>query len=406
MRILHINQSDTSGGAAIACDRLHAGLIKSSIDSRILVGEKKSTHQATISLPRIRYIEKLAYTLSHPLGLNYLNTFSSFFIPHHDFYKKTDALIFHNLHQGQFGYFNYLSIPFLTQPKPAIFLLHDMWAFTGHCAYSFDCTRWQTGCGQCPYPDTYPAITTDNTHLEWKLKRWSYQKANLTIVTPSQWLADQAKKSILNHLPIHHIPNGLDTDVYKPKDQHYCRQQLGLPIDKHIIMFGAASLSDSRKGSDLLTKALIRLPPSIKQNSILLTFGNSQSTADSLDISTVQLGYLHSDDQKAVAYSAADIFVFPTRADNLPLVLQESMACGTPMVSFNIGGVPELVRPNITGLLAPPENVDALSHAIAQLLTTPDILKKMRHHCRRIAQQEYSVELQVQRYIALMQDIL
>ncbi len=129
-----------------------------------------------------------------------------------------------------------------------------MWSFTGHCAYSYDCDRWQTGCGKCPYPDSYPGISRDSTAWEWKLKNRTYQHSNLTIVAPSQWLAEQARKSMLGQFPIHCIPYGIDTDAYQPLDSGQCRSVLGIPLDKRVLLFGAQSLTDQRKGGDLCLK--------------------------------------------------------------------------------------------------------------------------------------------------------
>ena len=210
MKILHVNQSDVSGGAAIAAYRLHQGLLAQQVESRLLVGHTtlKSDRVATVS--RSYRTEAQLSRFTDGLGLNYLNLISTFKVSKHSFYQQADVLNFHNLHNG---YFNYSAIPSLTKSKPAVFTLHDMWSFTGHCAYSYDCDRWKKGCGQCPYPEIYPAIRKDNTRLEWKLKNWIYRRSNLAIVTPSRWLTEQAQQSMLNHLAIHHIPYGIDTET-------------------------------------------------------------------------------------------------------------------------------------------------------------------------------------------------
>jgi glycosyltransferase involved in cell wall biosynthesis len=282
-----------------------------------------------------------------------------------------------------------------------------MWSFTGHCAYSYDCDRWKIGCGKCPYPDRYPHIYADNTKLEWKLKDWVYSHANLTIVAPSQWLAAEARASMLGRYNVRCIPYGIDTEAYQPIDTHECRQAIGLPIDKKIIMFGATDLTDERKGGDLLLKSLQNLPESIKSETILLTFGSGgEEIAQQVGMKVVNLGYLNSDREKSIAYSAADLFIFPTRADNLPLVLQESIACGTPMVSFKIGGVPDLVRPGITGYLAEPEDCIDLCSGIVRLLEDNDLRQVMSTNCREIALKEYALSIQAQRYLELYQQLL
>jgi glycosyltransferase involved in cell wall biosynthesis len=282
-----------------------------------------------------------------------------------------------------------------------------MWSFTGHCAYSYDCDRWKIGCGKCPYPEAYPAIQRDNTHLEWTLKNWVYERSHLTIVTPSRWLAEQAQLSMLSRFPIHHIPNGVKTNLYQPLDPEQCKAVLGIPVTKRVLMFGAEILGDLRKGADLLLKVLQGLPQSLKSEVLLLTFGKSgDEITKAADMEVFNLGYIGGDRMKAIAYSAADLFLFPTRADNLPLVLQESMACGTPMVSFKVGGVPDLVRPGVTGYLANPEDIKDFQDGILELLEDPDLRAQMGQNCREIALQEYSLALQTQRYIELYQQIL
>lgn len=404
MKILHINQSDISGGAAIAGYRLHQGLLAQEIDSKMLVGNVKTDSDRIATVPRKTRIENQLYRFTRYSGLNDINLFSSFDIPNYKFYQDADILNFHNLHTG---YFNYLAISKLTKTKPAIFTLHDMWSFTGHCAYSYDCDRWKIGCGRCPYPDIYPAIRRDSTSIEWKLKNWIYSKSNLTIITLSHWLTEQAKASMLSRFPIHHIPNGIDTDAYQPLDRHLCKAVLGIPQNKKVLLFGADSLKDKRKGGDLLFNALQQLPQSLKAEVLLLTFGNgSEAITAKLGIPTIGLGYISSDRLKSMAYSAADLFIFPTRADNLPLVLQESMACGTPMVSFDIGGVPDLVRPMVTGYLAKPEDAKDFCNGIVELLENEQLQQTMSVNCRTIALTEYSLELQAERYIKLYKEIL
>jgi glycosyltransferase involved in cell wall biosynthesis len=404
MKVLHINQSDIGGGAAIAAYRLHQGLLAQQVRSSLLVDKRQSDSDLVATISRKRYVEGLSGRLGYHLGLNYVNLTSSFKIPSHRFYIESDILNFHNLHSD---YFNYLSIPTLTRHKPAVLTLHDMWSFTGHCAYSFDCDRWKIGCGSCPRLDSCPSTARDNTRIEWKLKRWSYNRSNLTIISPSKWLADLASESLLSGFPIHHIPNGIDTDIYKPLDPIVCRSALGISNKKRVILFVAHSLQDPRKGSDLLVSALQKLPDSIKSETLLLTMGEGSTTlSSSLDIQTMSLGYIGGDLLKAIAYSAADIFICPTRADNLPLVLQESMACGLPMVSFNVGGVPELVRPGLTGLLAKAEDSIDFSETIVQILTDKSMRQRMANTCRETALEEYSIQLQAKRYASVYKEIL
>jgi glycosyltransferase involved in cell wall biosynthesis len=406
MKILHINQSDIYGnGAGIAAYRQHQGLLAQSIHSRLLVGILKtnSTHVASVPKNK-RRIESLLYRFTSQVGLNDVNYIGSFDIHNHNFYKEADILNFHNIHSG---YFSYLALPSLTATKPAVFTLHDMWSFTGHCCYSHDCERWKVGCGKCPYLDTYPAVKRDNTSVEWNLKKWIYSRSNLTFVTNSSWLVEQAKQSMLINFPIHYIPQGIDTEAYQPLEKEQCRALLGIPPGKKVLMFASLDLTYPRKGGDLLLKALKSLPESLKDEIVLLTIGNGgEAISQAIEMPNLYLGFLSSDRLKSIAYSAADLFLFPTRADIFGLVAQEAAACGTPTVSFNVGGVPDIVRPGVTGYLARPEDANDFCSGIIQLLEDEALRKQMGQNCRGIVLEEYSLELQAKRYIELYHKVL
>ena len=366
MNVLFINISDTKGGAALGSYRLHKEILAKGFSSKMLVGEACSKNSLVDQLPRT-YKDKFLKLFAESIGLNYINVLSSFnSITSHQFFDEADILNFHCLH---YGYFNYLAIPKIAKRKPVLYKLSDMWSFTGHCAYSFDCEKWKTGCGSCPYPDNYPVIKHDSTGLEWNLKKWVYRNSPLSIVTPSKWLQSVAKQSILKQYSIDFIPNGIDLDAYSPVDKEVARHAIGIPMNKKVILFAAQNLQDPRKGSDLLSGAFDQLPQGLKNDVVLVCFGSGGEAVKALtDLPLIDLGYITGDRLKALIYSSADVFVFPTRADVFGLVLLESMACGTPLISFAVGGVTELVRPNITGLLAQPENASDLSLKLAELI--------------------------------------
>ncbi|MES1021712.1 glycosyltransferase family 4 protein [Gloeocapsa sp. BRSZ] len=408
MKVLHLWRSDSGtrgGGGAVSMHRLHLGLKAAGVDSQILC-ESKTTESSDVQVLErwsgLETLGKCLKQLTSRLGLNDIHRISSFKIKQHPAYIDADILHFHGTHSG---FINYLALPYLTARKPAVFTLCDMWTFTGHCAFSYDCNRWQIGCGNCPYPDLNPSIRRDNTRLEWKLKEWTYNHSNITFVTKSTWLTQIAQQSLLSRHPIHEIPNGIDTDIYQPLDRAQCRTQLGIPQDKNVLMFAAVQLNHFQKGGDLLLKALQRLPASIKAETVLVIFGHSgEAIAQTIGMPTLNLGYISDERHKAVCYSAADLFLFPTRAETFGNVALESMACGTPVVSFKVGGVPDLVRHGITGYLATPEDAQDFSHGIAQLLAHSS--NDMSQQCREIALHEYSIESCTQRHIKLYNQIL
>ena len=410
MKVLQVHYTDSpsrAGGGIVAMLRLHAGLKRAQIDSKILCKVKSPGFADSDVIPSSRKIERLESLLKRftvRFGLNDVHCMSTFGIKKSTAYVEADIV---NIHGLQGGYFNFLALPHLTEDKPGVLTLHDMWPFTGHCSINYGCERWKIGCGRCPYPEASPPIQKDATRLEWKLKNWTYKRSNLAVITLSTCRTEEVKQSMLNRFPIYQIPNGIDLHAYQPLNREKCRDILGIPRDKKVLMFAAAKLYLFNKGGDLLLETLRGLPKSLKTESILLTLGDGgERVADAAEIPSIHLGYVANDRLKAAAYSAADLFVYPTRAESLPLVLQESMACGTPMVSCRVGGVPDVVRPGLTGYLAEPEDTNDLRNGVIQLLEDHDLRNRMSESCRTIAVDEYSLELQVERYIKAYREIL
>jgi glycosyltransferase involved in cell wall biosynthesis len=406
MRVLHLWKNDFlgGGGGAIAMFRLHSKLREAGIDSWIMCQRKSTDSPFVKVVPPPHRIERRIRFFTSRLGLNDIHRLSSFKIKQQEVYKKADIIHFHGTHSG---FINYLSLPALVKNKPAVFTLHDMWCLTGHCGYSYDCERFKTGCGKCPYPDEHPRIRRDGTKWEWKLKNRVFNKSHFTILCPSAWMANQAKQSILSHYPIRQMPCAVNTGDYQPLDPELCRTLLGIELHKKVLMISSIKLTDYRKGADLLIRALEGIPKSLKSEIILIVLGQQgAAVADSTDIQTIDLGYVSSDRIKAIAFSAADLLVLPTRADNFPLVSLESIACGTPVVAFRVGGVPEQVRPEITGYLAEPENEADLQAGILRLLEDNSLRAFMSEQCRKIVLEEYDLDLHTKRHIDLYSQML
>ena len=240
-----------------------------------------------------------------------------------------------------------------------------------------------------------------------RLKRWVYRRSRLTVVAPSQWLGGLARESALSRFPLHHIPYGLDTEIYEPLDRETCKTLLGISPKKRVVLFGAPDLNDARKGGDLLVTSLQNLPPSLGNNVVLLTMGEGgEVLSKAVTLKALHLGYVANDRLKTIAFSAADLFLFPTRADNLPVVLQESMACGTPVVSFQVGGVPELVLPGVTGYLARSEDAKDFADGIVSLLDDEPLRLEMGKRGRERVMREYGLDQQARKYIELYRKML
>ncbi|MFQ5576763.1 MAG: glycosyltransferase family 4 protein [Anaerolineae bacterium] len=408
MNVLHINTSAYAGGAARAMARLHRGLITQGHTSRIVAksGPPNDPEVYTVAgnaWPG-RIVNALAVRADAWFGIPTGHrapgaTFNS------NLFRQTDVIHLHNLH-GR--YFNYHRLPDMSARKPVVWTLHDMWAFTGHCAYSYNCERWQTGCFQCPLLRgkgrlrVEPQPTRlDRTRQIWRNKRALYRRAGLHITAPSRWLADLARQSILAGTgTIQHIPNGVDLNIFRPLDRDAARAELNIPPAANVIFFAAANITAYRKGFAHLPAALKALEPA--GPTVLLTMGAvSESGPQAARFKQVNLGHLSDERKQCLAYNAADLFVFPTLADNQPLTVIESLACGTPVVAFKVGGVPEMVRHMQTGYLARPGDARDLAHGIQTLLHNDALRAQMRRRCRELAETTHDLNEQTRRHIAL-----
>lgn len=404
MKVLLIHEHGRShgGGAVTALYRLHAGLRARGVDSILACRRRELQTPDIVNLPAAPRTERMIQTVTWRLGLNDVHCVSTFKLKKFQPFLEADVV---NIHGWHTNYFNYLALPMLARHKPIVGTMHDMWSITGHCSQSYDCTRFLTGCGKCPYPDTFPPIGRDATAWEWKLKKRVYDRSKITFVAPSRWLFDLSKQGLLREHDVRQIPNPVDTDIYKPRDMRACRDELGLPHDKHIIFFISVALNNKTKGGDLMVKALDMLPPRIKNNSMLLLLGErGEEFAKACGVEARALGYIHDDQQKAVIYSAADVTVQPSRAENQSLVILESMSAGVPVVAFDTGGMGEIVRAGPGGILVNQENYEQFSHAMATILDHKSMARELGAGGRHSVMQNYSLDLHCQRYIDLFQE--
>jgi glycosyltransferase involved in cell wall biosynthesis len=403
MRVALVNCSDAGvSGAQIQVGRLIAGFHRAGIETRLFCRER--TRRETLPLPTRKTIERLLRQFTQRLlGLNDVHCVSSFRLPEDPAFRECDVVDFHGIHWDTFSY---LALPRITKEKPAVLTLHDMWAFTGHCHASLECDRWRTGCGRCPHPQVAPAIRRDSTRLDWRLKRWSYQRSRLAVVAPSRWMAGVAREGILGRFQVHRIPHGIDTDVYRPLDPAACRSMLDVPPGKQVVLFAVDDLTNRIKGGDLIVKAIRALPARVKDNLVFLLMGrNGDQIASEVEQPVKCLGYVKADPVKAMVYSAADVFVHPTRADSFGLTVLESLACGTPVVSFRVGGIPDMVQSRHNGFLAEPDDAEGLARGIAEVLA-PEDAASLRQNSREVVLREFRIEQQAARYAELYHSLI
>lgn len=281
---------------------------------------------------------------------------------------------------------------------PLVWTLHDMWAFTGGCSYSEGCNRYEGNCGCCPMLGK--GEENDLSRRIWKRKRSAWKNLNLTVVTPSLWMKTCAQKSsLLREHPVECVPNGIDTGIFYPEGMEFARQKLDLPARARIVLFGATSAdSDPRKGFDLLAAALARLPREIEGVPVVaVVFGNhGPTTISGLDIPLQALGVIKTDEHLRLIYSAADVFATPSREDNLPNTVIESLACGTPVVAFDIGGMPDMIDHERIGRLVKPFETAAFASALSAELAQGNLERRAR--CRQTVLDKFGMDRQAAAY--------
>lgn len=296
-----------------------------------------------------------------------------------------DIIHLHNLH----GWF--LNCPmifdYIKRHRIRVILtLHDCWSFTGRCPYFImaKCDKWKTGCGDCPYPkDSYPPALVDKTAKMWHLKKqWFTGIEDMTVVTPSQWLANLVKESFLKDYTVKVINNGIDLSVFKPAESDF-RQKHG--IGDRYLLLGVADSWGARKGLDVFVELSKRLDP--KKYQIVLV-GTNDNVDKQLPDNIISVHRTNNQQELAEIYSVADLFVNPTREEVLGLVNIESLACGTPVVTFNSGGSPECID-ETCGVVVECDDINAMEYEIIRIAKDkPFTLEKCLRRAKQFDQNE------------------
>ena len=411
MKVLIPSNYDLKGGAARATYRLHQGLQNIGVDSQILAAYKSSNDASVLELPdkfgrkfknfRAR-LNRLPLKLYPKLGQV---IFSPQWVP--DSLASAVAKInpdVINLHWVCEGYMQIETLPKFN--KPVVWTLHDMWAFTGGCHYSEDCDRYLDSCGACP--QLHSTKDADISRWIWQRKAKAWQNLNLTLVTPSHWLADCAKSSsLLQDYPVKVIANGLDSQLYKPLNRGQVRDSLSLPQNKQLVLFGAMQGTGDRwKGFPLLVPALQRLSKSGWEDKIeVLVFGCAapESPID-VGFKTHYLGRLD-DETLAKVYAAADVMVVPSRYEAFGQTASEALACGTPVVAFDVTGLKDIVDRQQNGYLAQPYDSEDLARGIAWVLEDPQRHQKLCENARIKVEQKFTLEVQAIEYKNLYEEV-
>ena len=447
LRILQVNTADLGGGAERVAWNLHRTYRAQGHQTWLAVGQRYSTDKdvlpfaaQTRGVPRLRAFHRPVFGsvravdvvrwLSRPQGFRaWWHGEEDFEFPASwrllDLPPVTPQIVHaHNLHGG---YFDVRMAPSLSRRVPLFLTLHDAWLLSGHCAHSFDCERWKTGCGHCPDLGIYPAIRKDATAFNWQRKHALYAQSRLYVATPSRWLMRKVEQSILAPAIIEAqvIPNGVDLSVFHPANQQDARREMGLPADGEILLCAAHTIRRNMwKDYRTLQRAVTVVGErrAHRGRPLLLIGLGETASATRLGAAHVQfVPYQHDPAIVARYYQAADVYLHASRADTFPTTILEALACGTPGVATAVGGIPEqinslqgvfeastrpfeggLVFPDdeATGILAPPGDGEAMAIGIERLLADEALRRQLGQHAARDARQRFGLERQAHAYLA------
>jgi glycosyltransferase involved in cell wall biosynthesis len=424
MRVCHLN-TRLEGGAAQASRRLHESLLRVGVDSTFrYLSERKTKHPDRSDYSPIEsgltWYKQLLVLLLYRIEKRALkrslhgrtpgNELFSFPYGKAPLTRETtpqDSIIHLHWIPRLIDYPRFFDT--LAPEQPIAWTLHDMFPFTGGCHFDFGCGKFRTGCGGCPQLVLQGPNDLSKKYFQVK-HRALKANLNLHVVAPSHWLLEQAKASPLfqNVKSFHHIPYGLMVEDYQRMEKSVARANLGLPLEAMIIGFGADGFDNRRKGFHLMIEALEELhktQPSPSTPLRAIVFGNGQIDPEvATRLSIHYCGYLSNRKELSAVYSACDLFVLPSIEDNLPQTGMESMACGTPVVAFETGGVPDFVRPGVTGGLAHSKDSFSLADCIRRTLASSS-LDAMRENCVKMIQSEFSWQQEARYYTDLYQSI-
>jgi len=427
LRVVHLCVQDC-GGAGRAAYRLHKGLEKIGVDSTMLVLNKLTPDASIKVLPPaegielkhcidatsydsplwrkqlLRWQKLLGKYPQRPYGLEmFTDVDAGFRLEKIKEIQEADIVHLHWVA----GLMDFEGAPAAFGNTPVVWTLHDMNSFTGGCHFSDNCTRYVSACHACPQLGTLQE--GDLAADIWQTKHDTYQQLNLNVVCPSHWLANCAGSSdLLSGFPISVIPNGLSTDVFKPYPVKKVRRILEIEKSAKVVLFGADFIKNRRKGFTLLLDALKEFALKDDGNNIILAcFGNiPASTSFDLPFPILQLGYFINESDLALIYSAADVFVLPSLEDNLPNTVMEAMACGVPVVGFDVGGLPDMIDHKKNGYLVKKKDARGLSEGICWVLAEEKRRLSLSENSRRKVETSYAHEEQAKAYCLLYEKLL
>ena len=413
MRVLIINTSERIGGAAIAANRLMQALKKNGVKARMLVRDKQ-TDQLTVVSIGYGWTQPIKF-LWERVSIFAANKFSKRNLFLGDIanagtditknieFERADVIHLHWVNQGYLSINNLNKI--LHSGKRVVITMHDQWYFTGICHYSGDCDKYTSHCHHCTLMNG--TALGDFASQLFDKKQHIYEDSKVTFVGCSQWMANLARTSALTQgHKVVSIPNAINTEQFRPLNKTAARKELCLPLKGKLLLFGCQRITDERKGFRYLVDALQiikRDNPEIAQNTeIVVVGGKADSISRHLPFSIIPVSYV-SDPQKMIAlYNAVDLYVTPSLQDNLPNTIMEALACGTPCVGFDVGGIPEMIDHKKNGYVARYKDSADFAEGIKWVLTSDH--DTLSTKAREKVMNNYTEDIVAKKYIEVYED--
>lgn len=416
MRVLIVNTSERTGGAAVAASRLMEALNNNGVKAKMLVRDKETDRLTVAAVPGQKWMQfyflwerfvvwlRLYFNRKHLFEVDIANCGAD--VTQLPEFQEADVVHLHWINQGMLSLKGIRKI--LNTGKPVVWTMHDIWPATAICHLTLDCRNFETQCAHCRLlPGS--GSTNDLSTQIWKRKQQMLNDRQITFVTCSQWLAGEAQKSaLLKGQRVVSIPNPIDTHIYTPKDKQQARQRVGLPTEGRIILFASQRVTNRNKGMGYLLEAcrlLAEQYPEKKEDiTVAILGGHAEEIEGQLPFRTCPLGYVNDEQRIVNIYNAADVFVLPSLSENLPNTIMEAMACGVPSVGFRIGGIPEEIDHQQNGYVADYCSSEDLARGIWWTLYEADH-EAVRKACLQKVAHNYSQQSVANRYLEVYESL-
>ena len=410
MKVLIVNTSERSGGAAVAASRLMKALINNGVKAKMLVRDKQSDSLTVVGLSKSPMLHwhflwerfvifcRLHFSRKHLFDIDIANTGSD--ITKLREFQEADVIHLHWINQGMLSLNGIHKI--LRSGKPVVWTMHDIWPATGICHLTLGCHYFVNRCANCKYLPGGGGSNDLASHI-WQKKQQMQADENIYYVACSRWLESEAKSSaLLKGQKITSIPNPIDTHIYKKGNKQEARQRLGLPQDKKLILFASQRVTNEYKGMSYLVDACHQLSDLFE---VVILGGHAEEVVEQLPMKAHPLGYVNDEQRIVDVYNAVDVFVLPSLSENLPNTIMEAMACGVPCVAFKVGGIPEEIDHLKNGYVAAYRDADDLAKGIQWVLQEPDYESLSQQAVHKVAQC-YSQQSVAVKYIEVYQQAM